>query len=181
MSNVFTGVSRKNRPIAIRYPKKSDLKSLWRYINELSQEKTFIRIQGKKISLKDEKKFLDAQLEHISKKTGILLLAFCDKELVGASGIDMADNVEQHVGEFGISIKKGFRGEGIGKILMKTVLKEAPKNIPQLKIIRLFLFSNNPTGYEMYKKLGFIEYGRLPKGIKHRGKYVDRIHMYKPF
>ena len=31
----------------------------------------------------------------------------------------------------------------------------------------------------MYEKFGFTEYGNLPEGIKHKGKYINHIYMYK--
>jgi hypothetical protein len=27
--------------------------------------------------------------------------------------------------------------------------------------------------------MGFIEFGRLPGGVLHRGQYVDDVYMYK--
>jgi RimJ/RimL family protein N-acetyltransferase len=99
--------------------------------------------------------------------------------LIGIAGIDMKDKTESHEGVFGISLAKDYRGEGIGKILMRLVLEEAESNLPPLRIITLGVFSNNSLAMEMYKKFGFKEYGRLPKGVLHRGEYVDHVYMYK--
>lgn len=169
----------KGKNIIIRYPQMGDMEAMWRYINILSKEKTFLRFQGEEITLEEEKQFLTSQLEKIAKKQAILLLAFHDDKLVGVAGIDMQDKVESHTGLFGISVLKEYRGEGIGSLLTKYCLDEAKKNIPELEIITLCVFSTNQAGLEMYKKEGFIEYGRLPKGIKLDDKYVDHIQMYK--
>ena len=61
---------------------------------------------------------------------------------------------------------------------MEAVLKEA-KKLKGLKIIDLGVFGNNPVARNLYKKMGFIEYGNLPKGILHKDKLVDHIYMYK--
>lgn len=62
---------------------------------------------------------------------------------------------------------------------MKLTLKEADKNLPKLRIITLGVFSDNALAQKMYEKFGFKEYGRLPKGVLHKNKYVDHIYMYK--
>lgn len=91
----------------------------------------------------------------------------------------MKDKTESHEGVFGLSVASEFRGEGIGSLVMKLTLEEALKNMLELKIITLGVFSNNSLAMDIYKKFGFIEYGRLPKGVLHRGQYVDHIYMYK--
>jgi len=176
---IFEGKSKKNREIAIRFPKCTDVESLWRYINALSQEKTHIRFQGETISLEEEKEYLTSLLQEIDQRKALHLLAFHQNELIGVAGIDMVDRTSRHVGELGISIHKNFRGEGIGTLLMEMVIQEAVKTIPLLEIITLEVFSNNLIGTEMYKKQGFIPYGCLPRGIKLENRYEDLVLMSK--
>lgn len=176
---VFQRTTEKNNPILVRYPKKSDAKVMWTYINKLSTEQTYILFQGEEIAFKDEEEYLKKMLEKIEKKEAVELLVFSENELIGISGITMRDRAVAHEGVFGISVSKEYRGEGIGKKLMELVIKEAKKNLPQLKIITLGVFSNNLLAIKMYQKFDFEEFGRLPKGIVHKGKYVDHIYMYK--
>ena len=70
-------------------------------------------------------------------------------------------------------------GKGLGKLLMKLVLEEASKNIPNLKIVTLECFAENEKAINLYKSFGFIAYGRLPKGNYYKGRFVDDIQMYK--
>lgn len=176
---VFEGLSKKGNKIIVGYPTKDDTQIFCDYINALSREKTFVRFQGEEISLEDEEKYLKSQLKRITNKQTVKLLVFCNDKLIGISGIDMKDKTESHEGVFGISIAKNYRGEGIGKKFMQLVLREAKKNIPQLRIITLGVFGNNPLAKNIYEKFGFKEYGRLPKGSLLKGKYVDHIYMYK--
>lgn len=176
---IFEGISKKNKHMTIRYPEITDAKSMWSYINTLSKEKTFIRFQGEVISFEDEQEYLDAQLKKISQRTAIHLLTFYQDELIGISGIEMLDKTERHVGLFGLSVHKNFREEGIGSLLMQLTIDEAVKNISLLEMVTLCVFSNHIIGLKMYKKHGFIEYGKLPNGIKLENKYVDQILMYK--
>lgn len=143
------------------------------------QERTFIRFQGEQVNKEDEEKYLNSQLERIKSKLTVQLLVFCEGKLIGISGIDMKDKIESHIGLFGITINNDFRGEGIGSMLMKTVIEEAIKNLPMLEIIILAVYAENNLAREMYKNFGFLEYGNLPKGIKRDPSYSDHTFMYK--
>ena len=176
---IFKGLSDKENEIIIRYSTKDDAQAMCDYINTLSKEQTFVRFQGEKVSLRHETKYLKSQLKRIIKKQTVQLLVFCNNRLIGVSSIDMKDKTESHEGVFGISIAKEYRGEGIGKKFMQLVLEEAEKNIPQLRIVTLGVFGDNPLAKSMYEKFGFQEYGRLPEGSKRRDQFVDHIYMYK--
>lgn len=176
---IFQGTTEEGKPIFVRYPKKSDAGAMWGYINKLSKEQTYILFQGEEIAFKDEEEYLKKTLEKIEKKEAVQLLVFSNNKLIGISEIKMRDRAVAHEGIFGISVSKEYRGEGIGKKLMELVLKEAIENLPQLKIVTLGVFSNNLLAIKMYRKFGFKEFGRLPEGILHKGKYVDHIYMYK--
>ena len=177
---VYQGKTSTGTPLVIRYPQSDDLDDLLSYINTLSKEKTFIRFQGEQLTLSEEKKYLDIMLDKLQKQEEVHFLAYSDNKLIGSAGIKLKDKVEKHIGEFGISIKRYYRSQGIGSFLTRQVLKEAEKNLPDLKIVTLSVYSNNPIAKAMYEKFGFREYGKLPKGILHRNKFVDHIFMYKP-
>ena len=176
---VFEGLSKKGNKIVVCYPTRNDAQIFCDYINALSKEKTFVRFQGEEVSLEDETKYLNTQLEKIAKKQTVELLVFCNKKLIGISSIDMKDKTESHEGVFGISVAREYRGEGIGKKFMQLVLEEAEKNMPQLRIITLGVFGDNTLAKKMYEEFGFKEYGKLPKGSLHKEEYVDHIYMYK--
>lgn len=176
---VFKGNSKNGEEIIIRYPIKEDAQLMWEYINTLSKEKTYIRLQGEEVSLEEEEKYLNSQLDKINKNLAVLLLVIVKGKVIGISGIEMKNRIEKHVGGFGISIAKEFRGEGIGSNLIQLVLDEAEKNIPQLETVTLGVFSNNDWAKKMYEKFGFVEYGSLHNGIKLENGYADHVYMYK--
>jgi RimJ/RimL family protein N-acetyltransferase len=176
---LFKGKNKTGQELMIRYPLKGDAEAMCHYMNALSSERTYIRFQGEKVTLEEEKRFLRAQMKRISNKVAVQLFAFAGEELIGIADIDMSDRTDRHVGELGISISKDFRGEGIGALLLKFIINEAIKYLPELEIISLSVFSNNVAGISMYRKFGFIEYGSLPKGVKLHESYVDRLLMYK--
>ncbi|HSX19123.1 MAG TPA: GNAT family N-acetyltransferase [Candidatus Saccharimonadales bacterium] len=176
---VFTGKSQKGKQIILRYVKQGDAQTMLDYINTLSDERTYIRFQGEHLTLKEEQEYLDSQLKRIKDKKSVHLVALSNNQHIGISSIDLEDRTSSHVGNFGISISKEFRGEGVGKLLMETIVSEAQKELPGLKIITLGCFSNNALAIKMYKEFGFVEYGRLPNGVKLENGFVDHIYMYK--
>ena len=115
----------------------------------------------------------------MARKESMCLLAFHQKELIGIAGIAMQDRVQKHVGMLGVSLIKSARGLGLGTLLMELLEKEGKRYLPQLKLIILEVFSNNTVALHLYKKLGYIRYGSLPKGVFHKRKYVDLIMMFK--
>lgn len=178
METVFEGVT-EGLKISVRYPQLSDLEEMHRYINEISQEKTYITYQGEEVTLSEEEDYLKNQMENIEDKKGINLLVFYNNSLIATSHLQMGTKTSRHVGQFGISVAKAYRGKGIGKLLMKLVTDEGIKNLSDLVLITLGVFANNKLAYKMYKDFGFTEYGRLPGGVKLAGGYVDHIYMYK--
>jgi len=179
MKIVYQGKTKSEKEIIIRYLESDDVVEMTGYINELSKEKTFITFQGEEISLDDEKKYIDEFLKKIDKKTGIKLLAIHDSKIIGISDIFLAERTASHVGIFGLTVASEFRNQGIGKLLMDLVIKEAEKEMPNLKIITLGVFSKNSIAKRIYEGFGFVEYGKLPKGIMRNNDFEDEVLMYK--
>ena len=179
MNIIYQGKTKTGKEIVVRYPKMGDLKEMLAFINNLSDERTFVRYQGEHETVVSEKKYLKGRLEAIKDKKAVHLLVFCNNKLIGASHIHMMDKTEKHIGVLGISIAKNFRGEGVGKILMNLVEEEAKKKLPDLKMITLEVYSPNTVARDMYKKIGFVEYGMLPNGITRGGKFENAVLMYK--
>lgn len=165
--------------IQIRGLKQEDVTEMLSFINEISKEETYIRLQGEQLTMDEEVRYVDDFIRRIGEGSAVKLLAFNGKTLIGVSDVYLKDKIEKHIGVFGITIKKEWRGKGVGQELMKKTLAEATQKIKGLKIIELGVFANNPIAKKMYEKMGFVEYGRLPKGIKHRGEFVDHLYMYK--
>ncbi|MDA1317348.1 MAG: GNAT family protein [bacterium] len=175
----FTSKSGKN--IKFRYISPDDADMLHEFINTISKEDTFIRFSGESISINEETEYVQDQVNKNNKGDAVNILATHNGRVIGYCGIDrntINKKRSLHVGEFGLSITKEFRDDGIGHVLSQTTIDEAKINIPGLKIIQLTVFEPNAYAQHLYRKLGFVEYGRFPKGILYRDEYVDEIGMY---
>jgi len=165
--------------IVIRHVQRDDVERLLHFMNVLSIEQTYILFQGEQMSLEEESRYVEGFINKAENHMAVKLLVFHGEEFIGLADIITKERAENHVGTFGIIIAKEWRGKGIGHFLMEKAIEEAKKNIVELHIITLGVFSNNPVAKKMYEKMGFKEFGLLPGGIKYKGGLVDHIYMYK--
>ena len=118
---IYTATTKTGQELIIRYPEISDLESMTRFINEISNERTFMIFQGEQQTLEEEKKFLESKIEKIKDNQDVFLIAFVDGKYAGSSGISLGSLIKKTWGDFGIVIGKDYRGQGIGKKLMELV------------------------------------------------------------
>jgi RimJ/RimL family protein N-acetyltransferase len=166
------------KSIVFRYPKPSDADQMVKTINSLINEQADIA-KIKRVTLKEERKWLDNILKLIRKKETMMIVIEVDGIPMGSCEVakDTFD-VSRHVGTLGIGLRKEIRGMGIGKNLVKLCLTESKKKLG-LKIIKLYVFNTNKTARSFYKGLGFKEAGRIQSGVYHNFRYKDDIIMVK--
>ena len=183
MNSIFLKkiVTEKRKEVVIRYPTLDDVIEMTGYINTLSREDTYITFSGEQITIDSEREYIGDLLKRIEKGDAVNLVCIVDGKLVGIAGVERKIAARRrggHIGIFGISIKKEFRGDGMGYELSATVIDEAKKRMAGLRIITLSVYKPNEIAYTLYRKLGFVEYGTLPQGILFHGEYVDEVEMY---
>jgi len=162
-----------------RFPSKKDVRDLLKMVNSIRTEADYLGMHRME-TLKSERKWLFDRLKEMEKRTAITLLVEINGELAGNSSIwPVRRDACKHIGEFGIMLKEKFTGHGIGTRLGKKMLQLAKKETGY-KIIESGHLSPNKRSAKLHKKLGFKQYGRLPKGCKLKtGKYCDHILLYK--
>lgn len=179
---ISTFTTKKGNQAVIRYPKWDDIDSLTQHINELSKENIFLNVSGEVFSRDEEVRYLSTLFVSIEFLNKVYLACFVNNQLAGVCSIERSFHHRtraQHVGILGLTIDKQFRGEGIGYELTKATIEEARKALPNITLVTLNVFSENDIAINLYKKLGFSEYGRLPKGLLHNGRHMDLVEMCK--
>lgn len=170
-----------DKKIIIREFEKNDLervKKFLEYNNSFKEDDKLLMVE--KITEKQEKDFLDKVSRGYKNKTGVYLFAEHNNKVVGSADVDLGDYREKHVGNFGIKIREGYRGIGLGKYLMSKVIELAIKKLkPTPKIIRLEVFANNKPAINLYKKIGFKIVAKIPKQREYKGKLIAEIVMLK--
>lgn len=124
----------------------------------------------------------EQESEFLERKTAsaneVEILALVEDQVVGMAGIDAvgACHKVSHRAEFGISLAKAYWGLGLGTALTKACVqcaKDAGYSQVELEVV-----ADNVSAIHLYQKLGFVEYGRNPKGFCSRvNGYQELIYM----
>ena len=163
----------------IRYLAPGDAPALLTYINTLSSEQTFILFQGEQLSLAQEEGWLQERLDGLADGDDVTLMAELGNEVVGIAGATRKPLVERHVATLGLSVAAPFRGQGLGTTLFRRLVTEATTHLPGIRLLELSVFGTNNRAEQLYRREGFVEHGRLPGGVLHRGEYIDHVFMHR--
>ena len=126
-------------------------------------------------TVEQEGAFLKAKTESSNE---IEIIAVVDGKIAGTAGIDAVGNKYKikHRAEFGIGIAKEFWGLGLGRALTEACI-ECAKEAGYIQL-ELDVVSDNASAISLYKKVGFVEYVRNPKGFNSRiSGYQELIYM----
>ena len=112
-----------------------------------------------------EGRFLERKAESANEAE---IIALVDGRVVGTAGIDAVGTKfkVKHRAEFGISVSKEYWGLGLGRALMDACIECARQaGYTQLELTAV---AENERALEMYRRAGFTEYGRNPRGFHSR-------------
>lgn len=167
-------VARNDKKVILRKPRWEDLDDLLDFINSLVEEGADIMLEGP-VTREEEADWLGKRLASIEKREIIGVVAEVDGKVVGNSEVGRRRGSYSHVGILGIAVKSRYRGIGIGRELMKTLIEESRK--AGLKVLVLEVFDSNKPAKSLYTKKGFKDAGKIPKGVLKKGKYIDLLRM----
>ena len=106
------------------------------------------------------------------------LVAVVDGKIVGSAGVAAVGSRRKvaHRARFGISILKEYWGMGIGRMLMESCIDCARRaGYTQLE---LEVVADNQRAVSLYRRAGFEEYGRNPRGYRSAASgYQELVHM----
>lgn len=165
--------------VKIYSPSLEDAQGLADNFNIVTRETRNLSFGASDATMKAEDEF-EWILEHVNNERSCMICASISGKIVGASEITHKSDkpLTKHRSNFGISIQKAHWHKGIGSIMMQT-LCETAKNIG-LEQIELEVVATNLPAKNLYKKMGFVETGVLPHGLKYEdGTYADLLQMVK--
>lgn len=101
------------------------------------------------------------------------LVAVAGDEIVGMLNIEAS---RHGFGEFGMLVRAGWRGRGVGSALVRAAIAWARAH--GLHKLCLAVFANNAAAIALYRKCGFTEEGRLVQQYRRaNGERWDAIVM----
>ena len=108
----------------------------------------------------------------------IELIAIVDGKVTASAGISCPNRrvKTKHRSEFGISVDRAYWGLGIGYALTQACI-ECARNAGCLQL-ELAAVAENESALSLYRKAGFVEYGRNPRGFRTRsGRWQELVLM----
>lgn len=109
---------------------------------------------------------------------GIYLVAECNGTIIGHAFLEaLYLKLLCHVAQLSIGIHRGWQEKGIGTTLMEHLIAWA-QHSTTIEKIELNVRASNSRAIALYKKMGFVEEGRLKNRIKvSNSHYIDDILM----
>lgn len=159
-----------------------DTDRLFRFFNRLVYDKSrgnypevFTGFE-QKVTREQEKEWLASQLVLVKNRGMVSVLAEISGQVVANGEAARGDYDEtRHHGRLALTVLPAYRGRGIGREIVKILLREARKI--GLKNVEVEFLSTNKAAVHTYQRAGFIEVGRIPGKVRRKGKLVDSVIM----
>ncbi|MFE4517710.1 GNAT family N-acetyltransferase [Kitasatospora sp. NPDC056783] len=100
--------------------------------------------------------------------------------LVGTAGLKVPSRTrERHKGTlYGMAVARGAGGRGIGRVLVREVLRTAARD-GLLRQVLLTVSEGNEPALRLYTACGFEVWGREPRAVLVDGRAVAKLHMVR--
>ena len=165
---------RDGREVTLREAVEDDAAALLENINLVGAEEVYLLVERVPDDLEEERSWIRG----FDGRYSVLYLAVAGEKVVGQ--VDARLGLfpkSQHTATLGIAIRDGWRGFGLGRLLMEAILDwMRQRNVEKAC---LEVFSSNERAIALYRAMGFEEEGRKRRHFKFRGTYVDDIQMAK--
>ena len=159
-----------------------DVDSLLSFIDSLVREKGRDKdsmLYGgfdKKVSHKEESEWLAETLEAIKRGKIISVLAEIEGKIIANGEVTRGRYYEtRHHGQLGLTMIGRYRGRGIGRRVIETLVRESRK--AGLRSLEVEFLAQNKSARRAYEKEGFSQAGLIPRKIFRSGKYLDGLIM----
>lgn len=116
-------------------------------------------------TLEQEEAFLKRKEEHARE---VELVAEVDGVITGTAGLESVSGAEKmrHRASFGISVDRVWWGLGIGRALTEACIECA--RAAGYSQLELEVVAENAPALRLYQSVGYVEYGRNPRGFRSR-------------
>lgn len=164
--------------VMLRYHQVGDVESMLKFVNKLAHEETYVSL-NKEYTYDEELDWVVGNIKKMRAGKEIHIGAYDKGKYIGSVDIfDKQEENQSHVCGFGIAVDKEFREFGLGRILMEEAFIQA-KSFLEKKLVSFTCFADNERAINLYKSMGCVEFGRLPKAIKYQGRFTDQLLFYK--
>ena len=162
----------------IRHAKVEDAKSILDFIDCVSGESDNLTFGKGEFNLSLEKEI--SYLENLAGEDNqIMLVAVYEDKILSTLSYGGGHRSRvRHCGEFGISVRKEYWGNGIGLNMIKELFDWAKKS-KYCEKINLRVREDNIRAIRLYEYLGFEKEGVILKDMKINGEFINCVFMGK--
>jgi RimJ/RimL family protein N-acetyltransferase len=179
---VYERLKIRGRTVLLRAMDWDDTDKLLAFINGLADDKQRGRSPEvftgfeRKVTRLEEADWVANQMVRIENRDLVSVVAETNRRIVANGGIARGhyDETRFH-GELGLTVMAAYRGMGIGREVVKLLLKEARRL--RLKSVEVEFLSINQAAIHTYQRAGFKEVGRIPGKVHRNGKFLDSLIM----
>ncbi len=179
---VYMELKLKGQVVALRAMRWDDTDRLLSFINRLAEEKQ----KGKgaeiftgfeeKLTRKEEADWVADQMVRLENREMVNVVAEVDGKALGVGQITKGHYHEtSHHGELGLTVLGSHRGRGIGKLMIKILLREAKKI--GVRNVEVEFLATNQVAVHAYQRAGFTEVGKIPGKVYRGGRLLDSVIM----
>lgn len=107
-----------------------------------------------------------------------VLGVFDGDALVAVAGLHREPGLKNRHTAFiwSVYVAPGYRRGGVGSLLLRETIAHA-RTVEGLRRVNLTVNATNAPALDLYRRLGFVEYGRQPESLFVDGVYHDEILM----
>lgn len=164
------------KDVVIRLGEITDAEAFVEYVGQVAGETENLTFGSQEWKVTPEEQKANIQ-SLLATPNQLFLIAEADGQIVGNLTFRGGNRLRtQHTGEFGISVLQAYWGEGIGRLLLESLLEWARQS-NVIRKINLRVRSDNASAIRLYQKLGFKEVGVLTREFLIEGKFYDCIVM----
>lgn len=171
---------RDGRVAKIRTPVEDDAPALLAYMHEVLRGSAYLVTEPDEFTT-DEAGERAWIAENRAAEDALNVLAEVDGEVAGLLDFRVKAPRRRvlHRGDFGVSVRPGYRGLGVGSALIEAMLGWARAH-PRIEKVCLAAMADNEEAVRLYRRLGFEEEGRCVRQNRlGPGRYVDDVLMYQ--
>jgi RimJ/RimL family protein N-acetyltransferase len=170
------------KTVTLRVIRWEDLDGLLSFINSLVKEKQGDSRSGlyagfdKKVTREEETEWLAQTLVEIEGGEVINIIAEIGGKIVANGEVTRGRYKDtQHHGHMGLTMISRYRGQGIGRMIIETLVRESRR--AGLRTLDVEFLAENETARRAYEKGGFKQVGVIPHKVFRDGKYFDGLIM----
>lgn len=179
MSHATTFTLADGRVCTIRHPTVGDARAIIDFLKNAVAETDFLNYMRDefRMTIEQEEAYIRDRTEN---PAALALLAELDGRVIATAGCEpWRFKRFSHHADCGLAVARAFWGQGLGRMLMQAILDWGRAR--RLHKITLRVFARNERAAALYRRLGFIEQGRLKDDVRHADGTLDDVILMAHF